>query len=68
MLKDHNHDLIHQMSESSDSLWRMEEYMKNAEGCDKCQAIWQKMKDDFSVHTEMIREEIERHVKEGRFE
>jgi len=56
------------MSESSDSLWRMEEYMKNAEGCDKCQAIWQKMKDDFNVHTEMIRAEIERHVKEGRFE
>jgi len=46
----------------------MEEYMKNAEGCDKCQAIWQKIKDDFNAHTEMIRAEIERHVKEGRFE
>lgn len=68
MLKDHNHDLIHQLSESSDSLWRVEEYYNNAEGCSECQAIWQKISDDLSNHTEMLKGEIERHVREGRFD
>ncbi len=67
MLKDHNHDLVHQLSETSDSFWRIEDYIKNAEGCDYCKGIWEEMKSDFEKHVEMLRVEIERHVKEGRF-
>lgn len=68
MLKNHNHDLVHQLSETSDSIWRMEEYLKNAEGCDHCKSIWDEMKSDCERHAERLREEIARHVKENRFD
>lgn len=68
MLKDHNHDLIHQLSESSDALWRMDDYIANAEGCAGCQALWIAMKEDLEAHVQAIKSEIATHVTEERFE
>ncbi len=68
MLKDHNHDLVHQLSETSDSIWRMEEYLKNAEGCDVCTSIWSEMKRDCEKHAELLRKEIIKHANENRFD
>lgn len=68
MLKDHNHDLIQQLSEISDSLWRISLYKQNAEECDSCRAIWEKMKDDYEAHVEMLKKEIVKHVEEKRFD
>ncbi|MDD4930766.1 MAG: hypothetical protein PHG66_01255 [Candidatus Colwellbacteria bacterium] len=67
MLKDHNHDLIHQLSETSDALWRMDDYINNAEGCDRCQSLWKSMKSDLEKHVSAISEEIEAHIKEEKF-
>lgn len=68
MLKDHNHDLIHQMSETSDALWRMDEYIKNAEGCESCKALWSLMKADLERHVGALKSEVEVHIREARFE
>ena len=68
MLKDHNHDLVKQLSEDSSSLYRYDEYIKNAEGCEHCQALWQKMKEMDEEKVSMLTAEINRHAKEGRFE
>lgn len=69
MLKNHNHDLVHSLSEKNDAVWRYEkEYLKNAEGCDFCQNLWQKLTEDDNKHIEMLREEIKRHIKEERFD
>ena len=68
MLKNHNHDLVHQLSETSDSIWRMEDYLKNAEGCEYCKSAWNKMKEDFENHVGLLKEEIIRHVNENRFD
>jgi uncharacterized protein YeeX (DUF496 family) len=68
MLKDHNHDLVQQLSEISDSLWRMEDYIKNSEGCDSCSGMWKKMKEDYENHVDMLKAEINKHVKEERFD
>lgn len=68
MLKNHNHDLVHQLSETSDSIWRMEDYLKNAEGCDYCKSIWDEMKKDYEKHVGRLKEEIVRHVNENRFD
>jgi len=68
MLKNHNHDLVKQLSEISSSLWRMDEYMKNAKGCDRCTAMWKKIKDNLEKISGMLVEEINNHSKEGRFE
>jgi hypothetical protein len=68
MLKDWNHDLVHQMSEISDSLWRMKDYAKSASGCSHCSALWAKLEADYESHVKLLNEEIKRHVAENRFD
>jgi len=69
MLKNHNHDLVHALSEKNDAVWRYEkEYLKNAEGCDSCTQMWQKMKDDDNAHVAMLLAEIKKHASENRFD
>ena len=69
MLKDHNHDLVHALSEKNDAVWRYEkEYAKNAEGCENCTLLWKQMADDDNKHIEMIVAEIRRHINENRFD
>lgn len=69
MLKDHNHDLIHALSEKNDAVWRYgREYIKNAEGCAHCESLWKQLKEDDEKHIILLVEEMKRHLGEGRFE
>ncbi len=68
MLKDWNHDLVHQLSETSDSIWRMEEYAKNSTGCDQCTAMWKEMKISMEEMSKKLAAEIGHHYRENRFE
>lgn len=67
-MKNHNHDLIHQLSENADSIWRFDEYLKNAEGCPTCTAMWQTLKESCQKYEQMLLEEIKRHIAENRFD
>lgn len=68
MLKNHNHDLVHALSEKNDAVWRYgKEYLKNASGCERCVELWKKMTDDDEKHIKMLKEEIERHISENNF-
>ena len=67
MLKNHNHDLIQQLSLISDSAWRMEAYIKSAKGCKECTVLWKKLKSDYESHVKLISNEIKRHVDQGKF-
>ena len=60
-MKNHNHDLIQQLSENADSIWRYEEYIKNA-------GLWAKLKEMDMEAEKMLLEEIKRHVTENRFD
>ena len=69
MLKNHNHDLVHALSEKNDAVWRYEkEYLKNSQGCDHCTKMWEKMRDEDNGHIQMLVEETKRHMDEGRFD
>jgi hypothetical protein len=68
MLKNHNHDLVKQLSEVSSSLWRMDEYLKNAEGCESCTAMWKQVTTNLNQASDMLVKEINRHSQENRFE
>lgn len=67
-MKDHNHDLIHQLSENADSIWRYDEYIKNAQGCEYCKSLWTKLKTMDMEGENMLLEEIKRHSDEKRFD
>ncbi len=69
MLKDHNHDLVHALSEKNDALWRYRNhYLKAAAGCAHCTALWGKLEADDEQHVKLLSEEIKRHMDEGRFD
>mgnify|MGYP001583024800 FL=1 len=67
-MKNWNHDLVHQLSEDLDSLWRYREYLKNSRGCGHCTSMWKKFEKMDQEKVKMLREEIGRHVKERRFD
>ncbi len=67
-MKNHNHDLVHHLSETIDSLWRYDEYVKNSQGCDSCSAMWSKMKQTDMEVENMLRAEIQKHIDEKRFD
>jgi len=67
MLKNHNHDLVKQLSETSSSLWRLKEYKKNAEGCEYCVKLWAEAEKKLNEVSDILAEEVGRHVKEDRF-
>lgn len=66
-MKNHNHDLIHQLSENADSLWRYYDYIKNSENCEHCVVLWKKLKKMDMEVEKILLKEIERHYKEKMF-
>ncbi|MBI2036774.1 MAG: hypothetical protein HYT14_00215 [Candidatus Liptonbacteria bacterium] len=68
MLKNWNHDLVQQLSEISDSAWRMDQYLATSKDCAHCEGLWQKLKADYESHVELLAGEISRHCGEGRFD
>jgi|YelNatPaOPRAMG01_1025707.scaffolds.fasta_scaffold04623_8 predicted transcriptional regulator len=66
-MKNYNHDLIHQLSETLDSIWRLDEYIKNATECPRCQKLWAECKVDLEKIAQKISEELKQHIKEEKF-
>lgn len=67
-MKNHNHDLVQQLSEDLDSLWRYRNYLKNAKGCGRCTVIWKRCMALDEEKVRLLRGEIEAHVRERRFD
>lgn len=70
-MKDHNHNLVQQISEKLDSLWRYQNnYLKDAEaaGCQTCVDLFKKLHDEDQADVNMLRDEIAKHVQENRFD
>jgi hypothetical protein len=62
--KDHDHDLIHELSKKLDALWRYDQYIANAEGRPKVQQLWREFKQQCEADVmrlkQAVAEEIER--------
>lgn len=67
-MKNWNHDLVHQLSEDLDSLWRYKDYLKASRGCKFCVNMWKKCEALDKEKVKMLQEEILRHVREKRFD
>ena len=42
--RDHDHDLVHELSRRLDALWRYDQYIANAEWRDELRSFWQDCK------------------------
>lgn len=65
MFKNQDHNLIHQISEISDSVWRIERhYLDEAKNCDACVNLWRTLHEDYEKHIELLSTELKRHLNE----
>ncbi len=68
MIKNCQHNLIHQLSETMDSLWRMNQYQEDAkkENCSEGVEFWKNYKDTLEKQILMLKEQLEKVIaKEG---
>jgi len=66
-IRNHDHDLIHDLSQRLDSVWRYDQYIANAEDAPKVQALWQEIKDQELKNCEKLKGLIREHVRNNDF-
>ena len=64
-----NHDLIHDLSNRLDALWRYDQCIANAEkgGADDSKQFWQDLKAQETKNIDRLKELIGKRVKDGSF-
>jgi len=65
--KDHDHDMIHDLSRKLDALWRYDQYIANAEGYEPVQAFWRKVKQQEKENIMELKKLLSEHIKIGDF-
>lgn len=66
-VKDHDHDLIHDLSRRLDALWRYDQYIANAEGYESVQAFWIKLKEQEQANIGELKKLVSEHIRLGDF-
>lgn len=65
--RNHDHDMIHELSKRLDSLWRMDQYIANAEGIDSLQSFWRELKDQEQHNVERLKQLVKEHCANDCF-
>lgn len=65
MIKNYQHNIIHQLSETLDSLWRMDQYLEDArkEGYQEGIEFWNKYRESLEKQIETLKEELKKTAK-----
>ena len=64
---DHDHDMIHELSNRLDAVWRYDQYIVNAEGKPELQKFWQTLKDQGQENIQRLKGIISEHCRKGCF-
>ena len=65
--KDHDHDLVHELSKKLDALWRYDQYIANADGCPNAQALWRDFKKQCQADVQRLKQTIAEEIQKGCF-
>ncbi len=66
-IRDHDHDMIHDLSQRLDAVWRYDQFIENADKFPELKAFWQKSKDNELKTIEELKELIREHVRKDNF-
>ena len=66
-VKDHDHDMVHDLSRRLDALWRYDQYIANAEGYESVQAFWKKVKEQEKENIVELKKLLSEHIRLGDF-
>ncbi len=64
---DHDHDLVQDLSRRLDFLWRVEQFIANAEGDADLQKHWAELKKQESRNAQRTKELIKAHIEKDCF-
>jgi hypothetical protein len=65
--KDHDHDMIHDLSKRLDALYRYDQFINNAEGFEDVQAFWKKVKQQEQENITTLKGLIKKHIQSNDF-
>jgi len=61
----HHHNLIQQISELMDSVWRYDQYKQDAPDCKECNELWDTLRARHEEDIALLKKHIAEHVKTG---
>lgn len=64
---DHDHDLIQELDKRLDAVWRMDQYINNAEGKSQIREFWTQLKNQEQQNVNQLKDLVAKEVKEGCF-
>lgn len=65
--KDHDHDLVHELSRRLDGIWRYDQYIANADTQTDLQAFWREVKAQEQANIDELKKLIAEHVQKNCF-
>lgn len=66
-IENHDHDVIHELSNRLDALWRYDQYMANAIEEPELRDFWQKMKGQEQENIKQLKEFLAKHASRECF-
>lgn len=66
-IRDHDHDMIHDLSKRLDAVWRYDQYIENAMQFPELQRFWEESKQSEIKTIERLKELIREHVRKDNF-
>jgi len=66
-IRDHDHDLVHELSKRLDALWRYDQRIANAEGREELQQFWRDLKKHEQKTVDKLKELIATEIKNDCF-
>jgi len=67
IIRNHDHDLIHELSKKLDGVWRYDQYIANADDAPHVKAFWTELKQQEIKNVERLKELIAEHVRKDCF-
>ena len=65
--KDHDHDLVHELSRRLDGVWRYDQYIANADGQADLQKFWRNVKAQEQENIQQLKKLLVEHVQSNCF-
>ena len=66
-IRDHDHDMIHDLSKRLDAVWRYDQYIENAQKFPELQRFWEESKQMEVQTIERLKDLIREHVRKDNF-
>jgi hypothetical protein len=66
-MRDHDHDMIHDLSRRLDALWRYDQYIANADKYEAVKSFWRRVKQQEQENIIELKQLLSEHIQLGDF-